>query len=248
MSDKIVKLRSTVKRSTAKRSTAKRKSGAAGHSRADYVKERILKAIQAGRYKPGERIRETEVAEWLDVSRTPVREALRRLESEAILTFVSWRGVVVAELDRQQVGELYAMREVLEGAAARLAARHIYDAETDLLDDLLRRADACPDKPDELARLNRQFHQTIYAAAHNRYLTQTLVQIRNAMALLQGTTYSVPGRPDTAAAEHRDILNAIRERNPDAAEAAASTHIAAAQRARLQLLMETDNSTDEDMP
>ena len=72
--------------------------------------------------------------------------------------------------------------------------------------------------------------------------------MRNALALLQGTTYSVPGRPETAAAEHRDILKAIRERNPDAAEAAASAHIAAAQRARLQLLMETENSTDEDVP
>ena len=221
MNDKVVKLRNTAKRSTAKRSTVKRKTGAAGHSRADYVKERILKAIQAGRYKPGERIRETEVAGWLDVSRTPVREALRRLESDGILTFVSWRGVVVADLDRQQVGELYAMREVLEGAAARLAARHIHDAESDLLEDILNRADACPDNPDELARLNRQFHQTIYSAAHNRYLTQTLEQMGNALALLRGTTYLVPGRAETAATEHADILKAIRERNPEAAEAAA---------------------------
>ncbi|MHA1599659.1 MAG: GntR family transcriptional regulator, partial [Alphaproteobacteria bacterium] len=213
-----------------------------------YVKERIREAIQAGRYQPGERIRETEVAEWLEVSRTPVREALRRLESEGLVTFMSWRGVVVADLDRQQVSELYAMREVLEGAAARLAARHIGGAEIDLLEVLLARADARREDSGALAAINRQFHETIYAAAHNRYLTQTLEQLRNALALLRGTTFAVPGRAATAAAEHVAILKAIRDRDPDAAEAAARAHIAAAQRARLQLLLDTECAKVEEAP
>lgn len=227
---------------------ARRRAGGSAASRADYVKERIREAIQAGRYQPGERIRETEVAEWLKVSRTPVREALRRLESEGLVTFMSWRGVVVADLDRQQVSELYAMREVLEGAAARLAARHIGDAEIDLLEGLLSRADACREDSGALAAINRQFHETIYAAAHNRYLTQTLEQLRNALALLRGTTFAVPGRAGTAAAEHGAILKAIRDRDPDAAEAAARNHIAAAQRARLQLLLDTERANVEEAP
>lgn len=223
----------------------KRKAGGDGSSRADYVKERIREAIQAGRYKPGERIREMEVSKWLEVSRTPVREALRRLESEGLLTFETWRGVVVADLDRQQISELYAMRGVLEGAAARLAARHIDDAEIDLLEDLLKRAEVCNDNPDELARLNRHFHQTIYAAAHNRYLMQTLEQMRNVLALLRGTTYLVPGRTKTAANEHALIVKAIRGRDPQAAETAACGHIAAAHRARLQLLLELEQDGKE---
>jgi DNA-binding GntR family transcriptional regulator len=238
MTEKVVKL---TKRN-------QRRAGGAGNSRADYVKERIREAIQTGRYQPGDRIRESEVAEWLEVSRTPVREALRRLESEGLVGFESWRGVVVADLDRQQVSELYAMREVLEGAAARLAARHIGDAEIELLEALLARADARGEDPDALAAINRQFHETIYGAAHNRYLTQTLEQLRNSLALLRGTTFAVPGRAETAAAEHRMILEAIRNRDPDAAESAARTHIAASQRARLQLLIDTEGTKTEETP
>lgn len=229
MSGKVVRLKSK---------NGGRRKGGEGTSRADQVSAHIREAIRAGRYASGERIREAEVASWLGVSRTPVREALRRLESEGLLTFTSWRGVVVAELDRQQVSELYSMREVLEGAAARLAARHIDDAEIEMLDLLLERADAAADDPEALADLNRQFHETIYGAAHNRYLLQTLEQLRNALALLRGTTFSVSGRAETASAEHRAIVAAIKDRDPDLAEQAARTHIAAARRARLRMLLE----------
>ncbi|MEM7171812.1 MAG: GntR family transcriptional regulator [Pseudomonadota bacterium] len=231
----VLKLAASKRKKEAGKKTGRRIGGNA--SRADHVREEIRGAIQSGRYKPGERIREAEVADWLKVSRTPVREALRRLESEGLLTFESWRGVVVADLDRQQISELYAMREVLEGAAARLAARHIDEGEIELLDLLLERADETAGA-DELAAVNRQFHETIYAAAHNRYLVQTLAQLRNALALLRGTTFSIPGRAAAAAEEHRVIVSAIRERDPDKAEAAARSHIRAAQRARLRLLIE----------
>lgn len=209
-------------------------------SRADQVSGRIRDAIQSGRYQPGERLREAEVADWLDVSRTPVREAFRRLETEGLLSFVSWRGVVVADLDRQQISELYAMREVLEGAAARFAARHVADGEIEFLDMLLDRADAAAGDPESLAEINRQLHGTIHAAAHNRYLTGTLEQLRNALALLRGTTFAIAGRAETAAREHRAIVDAIRRRAPDEAEDAARAHIAAAHTARLKLLLEGD--------
>ena len=217
------------------------KTGAARPvSRADQVYEKVLQAIRSGRYQPGERIREVELAGWLEVSRTPVREALRRLESDGLLTFESWRGVVVSDLNRQQVSELYAMREVLEGAAARMAARHIDDAEIELLDLLLEQSEAAVDDPQRLAKLNRKLHQTIYVAAHNQYLLQTLKQQENAIALLRGTTFASPGRADTAANEHRAIVEAICDRDADAAEAAARVHIANAQRARLRLILENE--------
>ena len=211
-------------------------------SRADQVRDSILHAIRSGRYQPGDRIRETEVADWLKVSRTPVREALRRLEADGLLSFESWRGVIVAQLDRQQVGELYAMREVLEGAAARMAARHIDDAEIELLQLLLEQMDEARSDSERLAELNRKFHQTIYAAAHNQYLMQTLGQLENALALLRGTTFAVDGRPASAAAEHRAIVEAIAARNPDDAEQLARAHIAAAQRVRLRLILEEEDS------
>jgi DNA-binding GntR family transcriptional regulator len=211
-------------------------------SRADQVRDSILHAIRSGRYRPGDRIRETEVAKWFEVSRTPVREALRRLEADGLLSFESWRGVVVSRLDRQQVSELYAMREVLEGAAARMAARHIDDAEIEVLQLLLEQMDQAADDAETLAVLNRRLHQSIYAAAHNQYLMQTLGQLENALALLPGTTFAIDGRPATAGEEHRAIVDAIGARDPDAAETAARAHIAAAQRARLRLILEDENS------
>ncbi|MEM8688446.1 MAG: GntR family transcriptional regulator [Pseudomonadota bacterium] len=211
--------------------------------RAEQVRREILQAIQKRRYAPGERITETEVATWLGVSRTPVREAFRRLETEGLLTFQSWRGVVVADLDRQQINELYAMRQALEGTAARLAARHIDEPEIDLLEQLLARSADVESSVEDLARVNRRFHETIYAAAHNRYLLQTLEQLRNALALLRGTTYAVPGRPASALSEHEAIVSAIRARKPKDAEDAARAHIAAAQKCRLQLMAEAEHIT-----
>ncbi len=231
MVEKIVNLRSIGA------SKGERKTPKTHGSRADEVRENLIQAIRSGRYSPGERIRETEVADWLSVSRTPVREAFRRLETEGLLIFESWRGAIIADLNRQQISELYAMREILEGAAAKLAARHIDDAEIDLLEVLLEKSDGEND-PGKLAELNRQFHGAIHDSAHNRYLSQTLEQLRNSLALLKGTTYSVPGRADEVTAEHQAIVAAIRARKPDAAETAAREHIAAAQKARLRLLME----------
>lgn len=221
--------------------TGKKAVSPAQASRADQVQQQILQSIRNGDYQPGERIRETEVAKSFGVSRTPVREALRRLESDGLLSFESWRGVVVSKLDRQQVSELYAMREVLEGAAARMAAQHIDAADIELLKVLLEQAEASSADPARLAQLNRKLHQTIYAAAHNQYLLQTLGQLENALALLRGTTYAVPGRAQSAAAEHREIVEAICARNADAAELAARVHIGAAQRARLRLLLEEED-------
>ena len=210
--------------------------------RAEQVQQQVLKKIRDGVYWPGDRLRESEVASSLGVSRTPVREALRRLESDGLLSFESWRGAVVAQLDRQQVGELYAMREVLEGTAARMAARHIDDAEIKLLRILQQQASELAGKPDSLAAVNRRLHQAIYTAARNRYLLQTLGQLENALALLRGTTYAVDGRAAVAADEHAAIVDAICQRDGDAAEKAARAHIAAAQVARLQLMMQQETA------
>ena len=125
-----------------------------------------------------------------------------------------------------------------EGAAARLAARHIDNCEIECLEILLERAEAAAENPEALTAINRQLHEIIHSAAHNRYLTQTLEQLRNALALLRGTAFALPGRAEAAAVEHRAIVKAIRDRDPDAAKAAARAHVAAAQQARVRLLLE----------
>ncbi len=213
--------------------------GSAGASRGEYVHARLYEAIRDGRFPPGSRIREAEVATWLGVSRTPVREALRRLQSDGLLVFEPWRGVIVAELSHAQVIELYAMRRVLEGAAARLAAQHAASSEVDAMADIMARATATDSEDsDTLAALNRDFHQALYHAAHNRYLLKSLNALRDSLALLKSTTYAIPGRAAAAQGEHQALMDALRARDPDAAERAAFHHIEAAERVRLRLLTE----------
>jgi len=208
-----------------------------GHeSRGEIAYARLKEAIQAGELKPGQRIREIEMAARLSMSRTPVREALRRLEADGLLTFAPYRGMVIAELDHQAVMELYQMREVLEGTAAALAARHASEAEIAVLRDIMAGDPGDDADPFRLAQHNRQFHGALYRGAHNRYLLKTLNVLRDAMALLGMTTLSLTGRSDTAREEHAAIVAAVEARDPAVAEQAARAHIRAAQRARIRLM------------
>ncbi len=205
-------------------------------SRGEIAYARLKESIQAGELKPGQRIREVEMAERLKMSRTPVREALRRLEADGLLTFAPYRGMVIAELDHQAVMELYQMREVLEGTAAALAARHASEAEVAILLDIMASDPGDDADPRRHAQHNRQFHGALYRAAHNRYLLKTLNVLRDAMALLGMTTLSLTGRSDTAREEHAAIVHAIRSHDPVAAEKAARAHIRSAQLARIRLM------------
>src|SRR5690606_21927785 len=139
-----------------------------GVSRGDQAYQFIVAGIQSGRLAPGTRLREIELAEMTGLSRTPVREALSRLQLEGLLTTDAARGLIVTELDYSMASELYAMREVLEGTAARLAARHASDVEIDFLREINAR-DAQLTTAEALAANNRLFHETLYRCAHNRY-------------------------------------------------------------------------------
>lgn len=209
-----------------------------GSSLAEYVRVRVREAIEEGRYEPGERVLEHEVAQWLKVSRTPVREGLRNLESEGLVNFQPRRGVVVAELDQKQVLELYAVRETLEGLAARLAAQTMVEREIDILEELLIRADKCIDDPIASARINKMFHQTICGASYNRFLVQMLKGLRSSSALLRGTTMMLPGRTENMSLEHRAIFEAIKQRDPDTAEKSMKHHIHQGAKARIILLLD----------
>jgi len=215
-----------------------RPSGRDGGSLGASAYRRLQAAIRDGELAPGTRLREEEVAARLRMSRTPVREALRQLQSEGLLSQDAQRGMAVSRLDPQMMAELYLMRDVLEGTAARLAARHASEPEVAVLRDLVDvEAKLGPD-PRVLARHNQRFHESLYLAAHNRYLLKTLSALRDAMALLGETTFAAQGRPASALAEHRAIVEAIRAGNPEAAEAAARAHIQGAQRTRIRMLAE----------
>ena len=133
----------------------------------------ILEAIDVGVYRPGSRLVESELAERFGVSRTPIREALQRLETQSLLTR-DGRSLIVASLDHAQTAELYAVRTELEGLAARLAAQHAAEEEIKVLREMVKADHALLDDPAALARANRRFHKQIHLASHNRYLVQQL--------------------------------------------------------------------------
>lgn len=195
----------------------------------------LREALRSGVYKPGDRLREEEVANRLQVSRTPVREAFGRLVSKGLVAPAQGRGLIVRRLDTSEVVELYVMREILEAAAARLAARHASEAEIESLRDLEERFEAAGDAL-EMARINRLIHDGIFAASRNRYLESALQELQDAIALLGRTTFTVDGRPDPAAREHRELIEAMAAHDGDRAEAIARAHIHEALRARLKVM------------
>ncbi|WP_224815952.1 GntR family transcriptional regulator [Hasllibacter sp. MH4015] len=202
--------------------------------------EQIRARILNGEIRPGDRLREVELADDLGLSRTPVREAIRRLEQDGIVEHAAHKGAVVRSLDQSSITELYTIREVLEGTAARLAAQHANSAEIDALEEVL--ATQPPESADldaaEASRRNAIFHGAIGQAAHNRFLLSAMDGISSALTLLGPTTLSMQGRIDAARDEHRAILAAIAARDANRAEEAARAHIRAAHRARLRLIYE----------
>ena len=131
---------------------------------------------------------------------------------------------------------LYAIREILEGSAARFAAQHATPSEIATLHQIADVFSQHLDDPAKLTELNRDIHSAIYEAAHNRYLLKNLNELQDTLALLQRTTFEVEGRGSLAVKEHADIISAIENRDPDQAERLARHHIRSAQLARMSLM------------
>lgn len=219
---------------TVKTETKDREDSRAGSaaSLGDYVYESLRGRLRDGRLQPGDRLNVVKLAEELGVSRTPVQEAMNRLERDGFLAFQPRRGAIIIELEPGQAAELYVMREMLHGKAARLAAQHASEVEIRTLWDLLNaQAQSVKDIP-EFIRLNQLFHDAIFQMAHNRYLLQAVNMFHSSLALLRSTHYFVPGRPETAYSEHVAIFEAIKRHDSDGAEKAMLEHIQASEHLR----------------
>ena len=193
----------------------------------------ILEAIDIGTYRPGDRLVESELAERFGVSRTPVREALQRLETQSLLAR-DGRSLIVASLDHNQMSELYVVRRELEGLAASLAARHATSEEVRILREMVEEDNALIGDPAALARANRRFHKQIHLASHNRFLVQQLDLVYRSMALMATTSLSAEGRSEIALAEHASIVDAIAAGDGDRAYSELKGHISRAFEARLR--------------
>ena len=211
-----------------------------GNTQAHAAYQELKKKLLTGFFTGSDRLREVDVAKLLEMGRTPVREALKRLEDEGLLTYESRRGLVVTSLDQQAVSELYAMREVLESAAAAFAARHATEAEIANMELILQ--ECGPDA--DAVTLNQQFHQAIYGAAHNRHLIRSLQSLTDSTYLLGRSTLDSRARAETAHHEHTELLAAIRSRDPDQASKMARDHIRHALLERLKMLRQCQLEPD----
>ncbi len=200
-----------------------------------FVAERLRAAILEGRYKPGEWLRQERLAQELNVSQMPVREALKELAAEGLVEHVPYRGARVVAFSVEDIEDLYQQRAFLEGRAAAFAAQHIPAAE---LAELRRMADEMAALPAEriaeYRRLNREFHQRIFRASGREYLVRTLTQMWEAFPTMLIGNYAItaaqplPQRDEQDHREHLAILDALEARDGEAAAEAMRAHILSA--------------------
>ncbi|MCL5960397.1 MAG: GntR family transcriptional regulator [Chloroflexi bacterium] len=193
----------------------------------DQIADILRQMILGGRLQPGERLVQEKLAEKLNVSRTPLREAYRKLEEEGLLCVTPSGMIEVMKLDLHDALDIYDVREVLDGLAARLAAQRITPDELETLEASLNKMKAMVDNPDIplWTRANLDFHLTITKASHNQRFVQFIPSIRMSAQMLFPVLLCRAERITAALREHTSIFDAIKDGDPDVAERCAKTHI-----------------------
>jgi len=197
--------------------------------------ERLTQAIMSGELPAGQPLVETALAEWCQVSRTPIREALTRLEQDGLVVRGE-RGLMVRERSPEEILDIYETRIVLEAMAARVAATRRSYLDIMALRRIAQRLEDL-DITDELAMAegNREFHRAVRRASHNESLSDLLQRLDLHVARYPSTTLSQPGRWDEANREHRGIIDAIEKQDPELAHQRTAEHFTHARELRLAL-------------
>ncbi|MFC5747487.1 GntR family transcriptional regulator [Actinomadura rugatobispora] len=193
----------------------------------EVVYRRLVRAIVELHLRPGQQLRERQLAEQMRVSKTPIREALVRLEKEGLVTVAPYRGAIVRGYTHTDVREIYELRELLEGFCARRAAMQISDADEAELRANVRRSRELLDAgaSDELPALFDEFDRILYRQAAGHRIGGLLVELDLHLERLGNLTVEVPGRLDASVRQHEAIVHAIIKRDPPAAESACRDHI-----------------------
>ncbi|MCX7601200.1 MAG: GntR family transcriptional regulator [Meiothermus sp.] len=202
----------------------------------------LRQAILSRKIPPGQKLVVRVLAEELGLSPTPVKEALSALEREGLVVAVPHRGYFVLEPSLEDVREIYGLREVLEGLAARLAVEHSGKALQKKLEKLLCKQREAAERGDIEAYgdLDLEFHRSFWEASGSRRLLATAETIDGQIRMLINSSAAIPGRLPRSRAEHEAILQAVQEKNPEAAEAAMRTHVRNAGRALEGFLLSQD--------
>lgn len=207
----------------------------------ELVFESLREAIIKGRLRPGERLMEIQLAEELGVSRTPVREAIRKLELEGLVLMIPRKGAYVSQISMKDIADVFEIRRALEGLAARLAADRCTDEETEQLERLLVRIAESAERDDvsSAVSFDTDFHESLMRASHNDRLSQMVANLREQIQRFRLTSLSHPGRVKLALEEHKKIVEAISTRDPELAQNLAYEHIENAENSLMEVISET---------
>jgi DNA-binding GntR family transcriptional regulator len=183
------------------------------------IVESIRNAIVNGQLQAGTRIAEPELADKFGISRTPIREAFRQLESEGFISVVPRKGAIVASLSPQDISNFYDLKMVLEGYAARCAAKTLAPADIAKMETVNRQIETASQKKDirRVLDLHNEFHDIFLRACGNEKLhaiVQNMVMQFQRFRLI----LAMPGKIEGSIRQHRDIIEAFRKRDPDLAE------------------------------
>ena len=193
----------------------------------DVVFSALREAIIKGELKPGERLMEVQLAEEMGVSRTPVREAIRKLELEGLVVMVPRKGAYVAGLSLKDAADLFEVRISLEGLAAALSAERITEEELKLMEKILEDITAAAEREDVEAVIQKdaEFHQILFSTTRNNRLAQIINSLKEQIDRFRIQSFSNPARMKAINKEHAGIIKAIKEGNAELAEKLAREHI-----------------------
>ncbi|MFC4736874.1 GntR family transcriptional regulator [Bacillus daqingensis] len=191
------------------------------------VFQQIWNLIITGEIKSGQLLTERTLAESLGVSRTPIRESLRKLEKYGLVRHEPHKGVRVVSVDRESVRQLYEVRELLEGLAAATLAKKIQDIDISSMETLLYKAEKAAEENDikRLSQINAGFHYELAKKSGNMYLEDIMSTLQSHISLVMSKSLSLTGRPQENIAEHWMILQAIKQGDPSLAESITKYHV-----------------------
>lgn len=198
-----------------------------GYTLRGRVYHTIRENILNGEYRPDEELREIAIGKELGVSRTPVREALRQLELEGLIYIIPNKGAYVKGISGEDIRDIYMIRSRLEGLSARLAAEKITQEELSSLEEVIYLSEFHAEKEhyDKVFEMDSKFHELLYEASGSKQLHHLLSDYHHYVQRVRKMSVATNVRAEESTKEHRRILEAIRDRDPDRAEQLAKEHI-----------------------
>lgn len=212
----------------------------------EVVCETLREAVISGVLKPGERLMEIQLAEELGVSRTPVREAIRKLEMEGFVVMIPRRGTYVADISIKDINDVYEIRTALDVLAAGLAAERISDDELETMERLMVEIGEYAETGtlDKIVEADTRFHDVLYQASRNERLVGIINNLREQITRLRTTSMNYPGRLTQMMEEHKCLVEAIASRDVEAAQRAAREHLENAEQTLLKEIAEVSENNE----